>query len=128
MLDLQEWGSTLLKLAEVPGFGASLFVVCRGIGGWLEREADTEWREAARAYLRNGTWFSGSIGMLSASSSLFSKTYGTEIFSWFALKRCILLATVVSLILFIGTTVIRGPFYYGGEGAWFYYMTRLILS
>jgi hypothetical protein len=85
-----------------PSWCGDTFWPVQRTGHWLEREADDEWRNAARQFLQSGRWFSGAVSILLASRILFTRIYGERYFSLLALGRCasvtILLAAVISLL------------------------------
>jgi hypothetical protein len=91
------WISQLLGFTHLPVGAAILFAACKGLGHWLEREADDEWRNAARQYLQGGRWFSGAVSTLLASRILFTRIYGGRYFSLLALWRCTIITVSASV-------------------------------
>ena len=54
------------------------FCACEGVGQWLGAEADREWKNMVRDYLRSGMWADRIGDLASVSARAFSKIYGNR--------------------------------------------------
>jgi hypothetical protein len=70
------------------------FCACESIGQWLEAEADREWKNMVRDYLRSGMWADRVGDLASVSARAFSKIYGNRYVSRQVLKRIIQLSAI----------------------------------
>src|SRR5215211_7965163 len=106
MPDAAQWILSILGAIKVPLGATSLLAAARGIGAWLEKEADSEWKEATRSFLKSGSWIRGSISALSAANALFDRIYGRNYFSLLAMWRCVILTVSVSVALIFWQSLI----------------------